>query len=506
VVELLDQTRTIETPPRPTATLRRLAREAHRRLGWGIADQAVSSITNFAVSIFIIRILGAVEFGTFSLAYVTYSFVLNASRGLTTDPLLTRFSGTDVPTWRRAVARCTGSALAVGLICGLCTIVVAAVLRGTIGLTLAALGLTFPALLLQDSWRFSFFALGRGGQAFLNDMLWAAALFPALAILWLTGNHNVFWYTFAWGASAGVGAAVGPFQAKVLPKVSEAWQWLHSQRDLGPRYMVEGTANSASAQLRTYGLGLILGLAAIGYVQTAITLMGPFMVVFFGMSLIAVPEAVRAMRRSARHLVIFCVLISAGLSLAAMAWGAVLLVALPLGLGHALLGSIWRSTYPLILPLTISVVGGCVSAGAGAGLHALGQAHRSMRAMIIMSSLYVICALVGAASGGTVGTMIGAAIAAWIGALVFWRELRVALRLPLPETHGIPNGDERQPSEGESSAALAAVPVCKPRNAYRLKAQSRPAVQLLESVPRQRRDGPAPSNGLGPASKAESCT
>jgi hypothetical protein len=230
------------------------------------------------------------------------------------------------------------------------------------------------------------------------------------------------------------------------------------------------------------------------------------MVVFFGMSLIAVPEAVRAMRRSTRHLVIFCVLISAGLSLAAMAWGAVLLVALPMGLGHALLGSIWRPTYPLILPLTISVVGGCVSAGAGAGLHALGQAHRSMRAMIIMSSLYVICALLGAASGGTVGTMIGAAIAAWIGALLFWRELRVALRLPLRETHGIPNGDERQPSEGENSSALAAVPVCKPRIDYRLKAQSRPAVQLLVSVPRQRRDGPAPSNGLGPASKAERCT
>ena len=102
--------------------------------------------------------------------------------------------------------------------------------------------------------------------------------------------------------------------------------------------------------------------------------------------------------------------------------------------------------------------------------------------------------------------MIGAAIAAWIGALVFWRELRVALRLPLRETHGIPNRDERQPSEGESSAALAAAPVCKPRNAYRLKAQSRPAVQLLESVPRLRRDGPEPSNGLSPASKAERCT
>lgn len=45
----------------------------------------------------------------FALAYVTYGFALNAPRGLATDPLLVRFSGTDIPTWRRAVTKCTGS-------------------------------------------------------------------------------------------------------------------------------------------------------------------------------------------------------------------------------------------------------------------------------------------------------------------------------------------------------------------------------------------------------------
>ncbi len=457
MAELQDETRAVETPRRPPAAFRRLARQAHRRLGWGIADQAVSSITNFAVTICIARRLGAVQFGTFSLAFVTYSFVLNASRGLSTDPLLVRFSGTDVTTWRRAVASCTGTALAVGLLCGACTVVAAALLGGTIGLALFALGLTFPVLLLQDSWRFAFFAVGRGGQAFLNDTIWAATLVPALAILWFTGNRNVFWYTLAWGAAAGVGAAVGPFQAKVAPKISEARQWLSSQRDLGARYMVEGTSNSASSQLRSYGVGLILGLAAVGYVQAALTLMGPFLVVFFGLSLIAVPEAVRALGRSPRHLVIFCVLMGAGLGLAAVAWGVVLLVCLPMGLGHFLLGSLWRPTYPLILPLTISVVGGCAAAGAGAGLHALGVAHRSMRAMIIMSAAYVICSLLGAVSGGTVGTMRGVAIAAWIGALLFWRELRVALRVP--RTHDTPIGEELQVSELETPSALAGVPV-----------------------------------------------
>jgi O-antigen/teichoic acid export membrane protein len=464
-----------------------LAGQAHRRLGWGVADQAVSSITNFAVSICIIHKLGAVQFGTFSLAYVTYSFVLNASRGLTTDPLLVRFSGTDVPTWRRAVASCTGTALAVGLVCGACTVVTAALLRGTIGVALVALGLTFPALLLQDSWRFSFFAFGRGSQAFLNDSIWAATLLPALAILWITDDHNVFWYTFAWGAAAGVAAAIGPFQAKLVPRISNAWQWLYQQRDLGTRYMVEGTTNSASSQLRTYGVGLILGLAAVGYVQAALTLMGPVMVVLFGLSLTTVPEAVRAMRRSPRHLVIFCVLISAGLALAAVAWGTVLLVALPMGLGHLLLGSLWRPTYPLVFPLTISVVGGCVTAGAGAGLHALGQAHRSMRAMIVAAVAYVAFSLVGAASGGTVGTMRGAAVAAWIGALFFWWELRAALRAPLQLRQGVSIGEQNRTGVTEIPAtAFAALPVLQTSDHGSVeRVQTRPAVQFLGAVRRR---------------------
>ena len=85
-----------------TSVLARLRSHVVRRLGWGIADQVVSSLTNFAVSIYVVRTLGAVQFGAFSLAYVTYGFALNASRGLATDPLMVRFSGTDLPTWRRA--------------------------------------------------------------------------------------------------------------------------------------------------------------------------------------------------------------------------------------------------------------------------------------------------------------------------------------------------------------------------------------------------------------------
>jgi O-antigen/teichoic acid export membrane protein len=261
----------------------RVRGRAVRRLGWGVADQAVSSVTNFAVSIYVVRELGAVQFGAFSLAYVTYAFALTASRGLATDPLLVRFSGTDLVTWRCAVAGCTGTAAAVGLVTGACALVAAAVLGGAARGAFLALGLTLPGLLLQDSWRYSFFALGRGVRAFVNDMVWALVLLPALVLVRVTGHEEVFWFVLAWGASAAAAAVVGPFQAGVIPRLSRTWAWLSRHRDLGLRYFAEGATWSAVSQLRTYGIGIILGLAALGYVQAANTLMGPPTILFLGM-------------------------------------------------------------------------------------------------------------------------------------------------------------------------------------------------------------------------------
>jgi O-antigen/teichoic acid export membrane protein len=402
----------------------RLVTQRGRRLGWGVLDQAASSLTNYAVVFYIAHALGAEQFGAFSLAYVTYGFALNASRGLSTDPLLVRYSGTDIPTWRRAVTRCTGNALVVGLATGACVLAAAALLPNAAKLGFLALGLTLPGLLLQDSWRYAFFALGRGSKAFLNDVIWGLALIPGIALLRVTHHADVFWCVFVWGAAGGVAACAGILQARVLPRPTAAMEWISRHRDLGFRFLAENTINSGSVQVRAYGIGVILGLAAIGYVQAAATLMGPFMVIFFGLGLVTVPEAARIVRRSAQRLPRFCLLVGGGLAVAACLWGAALLVALPLGLGNLLLGPIWRPTYPLLLPFTVALVAGCLSAGAGTGLHALAAAQRSLRATVTSAVSVAVCSVAGAALGGANGTMWGSAVGGWIGAVVFWWQLR----------------------------------------------------------------------------------
>ena len=418
----------LELPRSPAAVLRRLRTHAVRRMGWGLADQVVSSLSNFAVGIFVVHALGAVQFGAFSLAFVTYGFVLNASRGLATDPLMVRFSGTDLPTWRRAVADCTGTAAFVGLVAGACVLAAAAVLSGAVGAAFLALGLTLPGLLLQDSWRYSFFALGRGSKAFINDTMWTLTVVPALVVLRVIGHADVFWFVFAWGITGNIAAAVGLWQARAIPRLAGMRRWVSKHRDLGPRYLAEGTAQSAAAQIRAYSIGLVLGLAALGSVQAAATLLGPMTILFLGMGLVAIPEAARVLRRSPRHLPLFCLVITGGLSAAGFAWGIFLLVAVPRGFGNWLLGPIWRSTYPLILPNMFGVIGQGASAGAGTGLHALGAARRSLRLTILASVLYVIGSLAGAVAGGAAGTLWGSTIGLWISAMYGWWQLRVAQR------------------------------------------------------------------------------
>jgi len=127
-----------------TAKIGAVPRRVAQRFGWGLADQAMSSLSNAAMSFYVARELGASRFGAFSLAYVTYSFMLTASRGLATDPMLVRFSGVNPAAWRRVTARTTGTALVVGLIAG-----TAALIRAdTAPAWLAQLGL--PARLVGN--------------------------------------------------------------------------------------------------------------------------------------------------------------------------------------------------------------------------------------------------------------------------------------------------------------------------------------------------------------------
>jgi O-antigen/teichoic acid export membrane protein len=396
------------------------------RVSWGLADQAVSSLTNFAVGLVVARTLGAVDFGIFALAWAAYGGALNISRGLASDPFVIRYNGVSDDVWRSALRRATGTAMLVGVAAGALGVAAGLAVGGPLGTAFAALGVVMPALLVQDAWRFGFFAAGRGGHAFANDAVWAVALVPGLVLA--TAHGSVVAFVLAWGGAAAVAAVVGCFQARAAPHLAGVPSWLRDQRDLGPRYVLENISNSGAGQIRVYGLGAIAGLVAVGSVRGAELLLGPFLAVLMGLGLVAVPEAARVARSRPARLPRFCLLLGGVQAVAALVWGLSILAFLPDAVGTQLLGEVWPAAAALILPATLSVTFAGVSSGASTGLRALGAARLGLRAQLFTSVMYITGGLIGAAVNGAVGSSWGVAIGCLLGSVAWWVALGAAHR------------------------------------------------------------------------------
>ena len=133
------------------------------------------------------------------------------------EPLPIRYSGASEERFRYGVGASVGSVLAISLACSVVLAAIGLVTGGAVQEALLALALTLPGLLVQDAWRSAFFAWRRGRSAFLNDLLWAVVMFPALALVIHSGDHSIFVPTLVWGGSATVAALAGILQSRIIP-------------------------------------------------------------------------------------------------------------------------------------------------------------------------------------------------------------------------------------------------------------------------------------------------
>ncbi len=404
------------------------ARRVLGRLGWGVGDQAVSSLGSFALSLYVAHTFGAAGFGAFTLAFVTASVVLNASRGTATDPLLVRHSGPADAAWRRAAGAATGTAVVVGLVCGTICTAVGLVIPGQAGPAFVAMGLALPGVMLLDAWRFAFFSVGRGRAAFAIDLVWTIALVAVLAALHAVGAAGVDRSLLAWGVTAALAGGIGAVRAGVRPRLGDTLGWLRRHRDLAGRYLAENVTFAGASQLRAVVLGGAVGLAAVGQLRASEMLMGPFVVILMGISQVAVPEAARVLRQRPARLHRFCLVLGSAQAVAAATWGLAMLVALPLGLGEILLHELWPPAAALLPAVLVTVVASCYTTAAQSGLRALGAARRSLRSQLYASAGFLVGGGGGGLVAGTAGAAWGSAVATSAAALLWWHQLRAGLR------------------------------------------------------------------------------
>lgn len=417
-----------------------------QRVGWGLADQALSSFTNFALGIAVAQVATPEQFGAYGLVFSAYLMAINVTRPIAIEPLLIRSSGKDDATWTRQISSAAGTVLALGLGLGLLALVIGLTQSGSFGESVLVLGLLLPGLVLQDAWRLVLFGMRRGSTAFVNDLVWTGTLIPILAFLAITGQATSVTLIAAWGISANIAAIVGVIQVRTRPRPFETLAWWRANHDLARPLLGDRIATNIVGEFVPYAIGAIAGLAAVGALRAAQLLLGPFGVLYQGLALIALPEAVRIIDRPRRTLLRIATAYSGGLVVLVLAVGGVLWL-VPESLGRLLLGDNWLAGHDVLLPYALAIAAIMSISGPAVGLRALGEARATFRVGVIRSTLAFIGAVTGAALGGAPAAALGMAIGHGLGAVETWREFLRAV-----DRRGAATGASRLPSGGPPEA------------------------------------------------------
>lgn len=397
-----------------------------RRFRWVFVDQALSSASNFLCSIVVLRSVSAMNFGAFTVGFLTYQFLLSVSRAVSSEPLVIRYSSAKPERDTSGPAASTGTALLLGIVSAVILLIVASRVGSPVRAALVSLAVVLPGLLLQDAWRYVFVAAGRPEKAAANDLVWVAAQAGLFVMLVRTDTVSVVSVTLAWGGSATFAAVMGAFQARLAPAPWRVKEWLfeHGRIAIGltTDYLITGTA----AQLALLSVGVVSGLTELGFVRAGLLLFGPLYIVLQGAVTFAVPEAVRLCEKAPGRLVPAARTYAGLLAVASAGWGGTL-VLLPDRIGVSLLGDTWRSAQALVPALTVVVVSAAMIVAAAAGLRGLVAMRRIVLSSLLVAPINVVSTAAGAVYAGADGAVLAMALANCLFAVILWWQFSVAV-------------------------------------------------------------------------------
>jgi O-antigen/teichoic acid export membrane protein len=392
------------------------------RAGWNLADQALSSLTNAALSILIARSVDANAFGAFAVCFTIYSLALGCARSLVFEPLAVRFSDAPKAEFRAAKKSALAASTLFGIGVGLVLLALAPLQSPELRDPMIALALTLPGLMLQDALRLAFIAEGRPRAATVNDLVWGVLQLSAAAALLLTDIPSATLFVATWGAAAGVAALDGMVRAHTWPDFRTAFRWLRAHLDLSRFFVGEYLAIMGAFQVAILLVGAIGGVDDVGALRAAQVLLGPLNILMFAIVSFSIPELVRRKSEPPRRLVLYALGLSAIHFLATLIWSA-LLLALPDSTGRQLLGDAWEGGREVLPAMAVTMAGIGAAIGAACMLRALGAVRETFRQSLLLAPLLLVFGLVGVWQGGAQGAAIGFAIAQWIPVPLWWLRL-----------------------------------------------------------------------------------
>ncbi|MGI8882330.1 MAG: hypothetical protein ACR2KJ_17820 [Jatrophihabitans sp.] len=392
-----------------------------------MADQILSSLSNFALAVLVARGLGSDAFGAFSLAFSLYAYALTVSRMLVSQPLMIRYSGSSGTDFANAARQSTGAAVGVAAPIGMAMLIAGIVAGGALGPSLATTGVLLPGLLLQDAYRMVYFAMARPAAAAANDALWAVAQVAAVLAVNALGYGSPAAYLWAWGLAGWVAAMFAAAQSGLRPAPTKSLRWVRAHSKLTRYSVTEIVLLNGANQLTLLLVAGFGGLSVVAALRGAQVLTAPTTVLTLSVLAFVVPEMARRPSLIGSRLVRAGVLTSVLVTTLVLLWGALLFL-VPDGLGHLVLGATWTNTHRILFPTVVGMVAGMAGLGASCGVYARGGMKALFPLVLLGAPVYLVTGVVGVMAAGAYGAATGLALAASYGAVVSWLRFVIVAR------------------------------------------------------------------------------
>lgn len=400
-----------------------------RKAGWNLGDQILSALSNVVLSIVIARSVDAPTFGAFSIAFLVFGIGIAVTRSVVGQPLQIRYAARSPHDQRAAMGRAHGLAVLIGLFGSVVCVVAGLLIGGSLATALYALAVCFPGLLLQDSQRLTFFAVGKAWGAVVIDTVWTVVQFAALGVLIATGATGLFGLILAWGLSATLASVVGMILLRSVPRPWEGFAWLVETPKLTGYLLAEYVLGLGASQVGILLVGVIAAAEAVGSLRAAQTLLGPLGILGAACFSFTVPEIARrphltpAQRRLAGHLV------SIAMGVVTAAYVGILLV-IPDWLGRELFADSWAGAQSVLLALGLSSLFSALANGIAGVLYGLGRAEVTFRINLMKAPVIVVAVIGGTLWHGAVGAAWGMALAELFVLPLWYRAFRKACDEP----------------------------------------------------------------------------
>jgi O-antigen/teichoic acid export membrane protein len=423
-----------------------------RRQGsWAVADQALSSGTNFVPIILLARYLGPAGYGNFSLVFLSWFGALALIRSALMQPFTLAAASTTGAVWKSIAKRASGAVVLAGLVSGGVFVVVAAIVGVStdLGKGMLVVAVLAPGLALQEFWRIAAYSASRARTAFANDAVWALGQVVAFSILLWRGNVTVTGSLVAWGAGAVLAAAVGVVQLSVLPRIdTAAIRWAREWAAVGAWFTLVSATFTVGALTVAIVIAAQTGSEGLGLFRTVQNLFGPVQLLTIGAESAFLPYLVRTIKNKGGNGVAESRQYSLLMAGAVGVYGIVMLVAAYSVLTRVF-GPEFASASVLVFPTMVAFVLDAAASGASLRLRAGAMGRPLFVAQLLATIARVGAVAVLATAGGLRAGVWGLVVGSGVGCVAMWAQVARGARqeVVLPEADASPLTPQLQLAE-----------------------------------------------------------